>query len=156
MKSLNDEGIIHRDLKPENLLYCSEDEHSDLKVTDFGVGRFLDANEMATTAVGTPSYMAPEVCSGQKYGQEVDCWALGTIIYIMLCGFPPFYSENGNNQALFEAIKAGKFDFPSPYWDKISNSAKDLIKSCLVVDPAARNTAEGILEHPWISNAENA
>ena len=75
--------IIHRDLKPENILYETTEEHSDIKVTDFGVGRFLDGGDMASTAVGTPSYMAPEVWKGQKYGKKVDVWAVGVIVYIM-------------------------------------------------------------------------
>jgi calcium/calmodulin-dependent protein kinase I len=79
----HDLDIIHRDLKPENLLYETTDETSDIKVTDFGVGRFLDNNDMASTAVGTPSYMAPEVWKGQRYGKPVDVWALGVISYIM-------------------------------------------------------------------------
>lgn len=84
--------IIHRDLKPENLLYQTTEENSDIKVSDFGVGRFLDRGDYASTAVGTPGYMAPEICAGCKYDAKVDVWAVGVIIYIMLCGFPPFYN----------------------------------------------------------------
>jgi len=118
------------------LLYQSSNEYADIKITDFGVGRFLDGNDLATTAVGTPSYMAPEVIAGLKYGKEVDIWAIGVILYIMLCGFPPFHDEN--NEDLFNQIKSGKFDFPSPYWDQVSNEAKDLITFILEIDPAKR------------------
>lgn len=118
-------GIIHRDLKPENILYQTEEDSSIIKITDFGLARFVQ-NELATTACGTPNYVAPEIIEGHGYGKEVDVWSIGVIIYIMLCGFPPFYDEN--NQQLFALISKGKFDFPSPYWDTISDSAKNLIK----------------------------
>jgi len=125
-------GIIHRDLKPENLLYETAEATSVIKITDFGLARFV-SNEMATTACGTPGYVAPEVLRGKGYGKEVDFWSIGVILYVLLCGFPPFYEET--NQELFETIKKGKFDFPSPYWDDISDMAKDLINNLLVVDP---------------------
>ena len=110
-------NCIHRDLKPENLLYETKNEHSIIKVSDFGLARFLEGN-LATTACGTPGYVAPEVLHGMGYGQEVDWWSVGIILYIMLCGFPPFYEDD--NAQLFEMIKKCDFDFPSPYWDDIS------------------------------------
>ena len=128
----HENGIIHRDLKPENLLYESEDEHAIIKISDFGLARFVQG-ELATTACGTPGYVAPEIVGGKGYGKEVDYWSIGIIVYIMLCGFPPFYDEN--NQKLFEAITSCTFEFPSPYWDKISDSAKDLITKILVANP---------------------
>jgi calcium/calmodulin-dependent protein kinase I len=140
-------GIVHRDLKPENLLYGSADEKAIIKITDFGLARCI-TDELATTACGTPGYVAPEILNGTGYGREVDYWSIGVILYIMLCGFPPFYEES--NQKLFEMIKGGTYDFPSPYWDEISDMAKDLIKQILVVDPKKRMTAEEILNHPWV------
>jgi len=158
---------MHRDLKvlslfltpkPENLLYASKDEHSMIKITDFGLARWIQG-ELATTACGTPGYVAPEILHGKGYGQEVDYWSIGVILYIMyfpslikhrLCGFPPFYEDN--NQKLFEMIKKCEYDFPSPYWDDISDNAKDLIKRILVEDPKKRLTAEDILAHPWITS----
>jgi len=140
-------GIIHRDLKPENLLYGSRDESAIIKISDFGLARFLQG-ELATTACGTPGYVAPEILNAKGYGKEVDYWSIGIILYILLCGFPPFYEEN--NAELFAKIKEGKFEFPSPYWDDISDSAKDLISSLLVVDPASRLNADSILTHPWV------
>mmetsp|Transcript_17987 Transcript_17987/g.12924 ORF Transcript_17987/g.12924 Transcript_17987/m.12924 type:complete len:133 (+) Transcript_17987:301-699(+) len=101
IKYCHDIGLIHRDLKPENLLYETTEEKSIIKVSDFGVARFVN-NELATTACGTPSYLAPEMTMGGGYGKEVDMWSIGIVIYIMLCGFPPFYSEN--NQELFKMI----------------------------------------------------
>ncbi|CDW88495.1 protein kinase domain containing protein [Stylonychia lemnae] len=156
-------GIIHRDLKPENLLYGSRDQASIIKIADFGLARFLQG-ELATTACGTPGYVAPEILEGRGYGKEVDYWSIGVILYILqvlnnpiqiyqfitcrLCGFPPFYDEN--NQKLFDTIKNVQFDFPSPYWDDVSEVAKDLIKSLLVKEPSLRLNAEQLLSHPWI------
>jgi len=140
-------GIVHRDLKPENLLYTSKNADSILKISDFGLARFFDSTLMKTSC-GTPGYVAPEILIGTGYSSSVDCWSLGIIIYIMLCGSPPFYSEN--NDDLYEQIKKGKFDFPSPIWDDISDLAKDLIKRILVVNPDKRLKADEILLHPWI------
>jgi calcium/calmodulin-dependent protein kinase I len=92
--------------------------------------------------------VAPEILSGRGYGHEVDYWSIGILIYVLLCGFPPFYEEN--NEDLFGAIKHADFDFPSPYWDEISDMAKDLIKCLLVVDPKKRISADDIMKHPWI------
>lgn len=85
----------------------------------------------------------------EPYGKAVDLWSLGVILYILLCGFPPFYHES--TAALYKQIKKGDFDFPAPYWTNISDSAKDLVRKLLTVDPAARYTAKQVLEHPWIS-----
>jgi len=108
-------GIVHWDLKPENLLYETKDEGSVIKISDFGLAWFVSSDQYATTACGTPGYVAPEIVSGKGYGKEVDFWSIGVIIYILLCGFPPFFEDD--NAKLFEMIKAGSFEFPSPYWD---------------------------------------
>jgi len=141
-------GVVHRDLKPENLLYATKEDDSIIKLTDFGLAKFTKV-KMAT-ACGTPGYVAPEILSGKPYGPEVDLWSIGVILYILLCGFPPFFDENTPN--LYRAIKAGRFDFPSPYWDDISDSAKNLIQRLLTVDPRQRATSEQVLAHPWIAN----
>ena len=143
----HDQGIIHRDLKPENLLYESTDEGSVIKIIDFGLARFI-INELAFTAAGTPGYVAPELVEGKGYGKEVDYWSLGVILYVMLCGYPPFYDDN--NTILFQKILNIDFEFASPYWDNISDLAKDLIKKILCKNPAERYNAEQILNHPWI------
>lgn len=150
LKYLHTQGIVHRDLKPENLLYLTEADDADIKITDFGLAKYTQADKPAlmTTACGTPGYVAPEIIIGDGYGKEVDLWSLGVITYIILCGFPPFYDQN--HAALFQAIRNCRYDFPSPYWDNVSDSAKDLIKKLLVVDAEQRLTADQILQHPWI------
>ncbi|KDO24386.1 CAMK/CAMK1 protein kinase [Saprolegnia parasitica CBS 223.65] len=147
-------GIVHRDLKPENLLYATTDEHAPIKIADFGLAKLIQGNNMMQTACGTPGYVAPEILEGKPYGGEVDMWSLGVITYILLCGFPPFYDEN--NATLFATIKAGAYDFPSPYWDNVSDSAKDLINHMLVVDPKKRFTSEDVLNHPWVKDPNEA
>ena len=144
-------GIVHRDLKPENLLYKTKDEDSLLKVSDFGFSKFLipKAQEQLYTACGTPTYVAPEIIGNFGYDSKVDCWSLGVILYVMLCGYPPFYAEENNE--LFQLIKECDYEFHEPYWDNISEDAKDLIKKLLVADPVKRLSAEEILKHPWIT-----
>lgn len=148
----HENSIIHRDLKPENLLYETKEEGSIIKISDFGLARFLPSDVYATTAWGTPGYVAPEIISGKGYGTPVDVWSIGITLYILLCGFPPFYNED--NAALFEEIKSGEFDFPSPYWDDISEPAKELIRKLLMVKPAERMTIDEILAHPWIEGED--
>jgi len=142
--------IVHRDLKPENLLYAGPPPNMDLKLADFGLASILSPLKSLHTACGTPGYVAPEILSGTIYGKEVDVWSLGVILYILLCGFPPFYEEH--TPKLFEIIKRGDYDFPSPYWDDVSDDAKDLINKCLVVDPKDRYTCAQIFTHPWMKS----
>eukprot|EP00698_Gefionella_okellyi_P008828 TRINITY_DN2210_c0_g1_i1.p1 TRINITY_DN2210_c0_g1~~TRINITY_DN2210_c0_g1_i1.p1 ORF type:complete len:363 (+),score=39.83 TRINITY_DN2210_c0_g1_i1:75-1091(+) len=146
-------GIVHRDLKPENLLMTSKADDAVIKLADFGLSSVKDARTYMTTVCGTPGYVAPEVLSSETaggYGKEVDLWSIGVILYILLCGFPPFYHDN--NALLFAAIKKGEYDFPSPYWDKISDSAKSLVRGLLTVDPKQRFTVDNVLAHPWIAD----
>jgi len=143
-------GIVHRDLKPENLLYTDETDNAEIKIADFGLAKLLNQSQIMATACGTPGYVAPEILDGKPYTEKVDCWSLGVIAYIILCGFPPFYDEN--NAALFAQIKAASYDFPSPYWDGVSNGAKDLIRKLLVLDPTKRLSAADILKHNWVVN----
>ena len=145
-------NIIHRDLKPENLLYESSDEGSLIKISDFGIARFVPSATFATTAWGTPGYVAPEVIMGKKYGKEVDVWSIGVILYILLWGYPPFYSES--NSELFEQIKEGKIEFQSPYWDEVSDNAKDLIRNLLTVDPNKRIKLDLVKDHEWFRTEE--
>jgi len=143
-------GIVHRDLKPENLIYLSKADDSPIKITDFGLAKFrANQNVDMHTACGTPGYVAPEVLKGENYSKAVDLWSVGVILYILLCGFPPFYHQNTN--MLYKLIKKGEYDFPDPYWSEISDSAKDLIRGLLTVDPKKRMTAKELLVHPWIA-----
>ncbi|CAL4115094.1 unnamed protein product, partial [Meganyctiphanes norvegica] len=141
-------GVVHRDLKPENLLYYSQDEDSKIMISDFGLSKMEDSGIMAT-ACGTPGYVAPEVLAQKPYGKAVDVWSIGVIAYILLCGYPPFYDENDAN--LFAQILKGEFEFDSPYWDEISDSAKDFIRQLMCVDVEKRYTCKQSLAHPWIS-----
>jgi len=144
------QGIVHRDLKPENLLYESEADDATIKIADFGLAKLVSEADMMATACGTPGYVAPEILCGTPYDEKCDMWSLGVILYILLCGFPPFYDEN--NAELFAQIKSGNFDYPSPYWDDVSAGARSLIDGLLVVDPAARLSAAEVLQHPWVVN----
>jgi len=107
-------------------------------------------------AVGTPGYLAPEVLNlldtGEPYSREVDLWAVGVILYILLCGFPPFYGEDDDE--VYDKIVAGQWSFISPYWDKVSAEAKDLINKLLALDPTKRLTASDALSHSWIAHYE--
>jgi calcium/calmodulin-dependent protein kinase I len=149
LKYCHEKGIVHRDLKPENLLYDSEKEDAIIKIADFGLAKLVDDNTMMKTACGTPGYVAPEVLKKMRYTYKVDMWSVGVILYILLCGFPPFYDDN--NVRLFSQIKTGRFDYPSPYWDGVSDEAKDLINKLLVVNPEERLDTAGVLAHPWIA-----
>jgi len=141
-------GIIHRDLKPENLLYYDSSNDSKIMITDFGLAKD-DDNEVQQTACGTPGYVAPEVLKLQPYGKPVDCWALGVITYILLCGYPPFYSED--DQELYRYIMDADFEYDSPYWDEISKDAKGFVGNLIELDVSKRFDCEKALQHPWIS-----
>ncbi|XP_046407168.1 calcium/calmodulin-dependent protein kinase type 1-like [Ischnura elegans] len=145
---MHEQGVVHRDLKPENLLYYSPDEDSKIMISDFGLSKMEDSGVMAT-ACGTPGYVAPEVLAQKPYGKAVDVWSIGVISYILLCGYPPFYDENDAN--LFAQILKGEFEFDPPYWDDISDSAKDFIRQLMCVDVEKRYTCRQALAHPWIS-----
>ncbi|XP_046440386.1 calcium/calmodulin-dependent protein kinase type 1-like isoform X1 [Daphnia pulex] len=145
---MHEQGVVHRDLKPENLLYYCPDEDSKIMISDFGLSKMEDSGIMAT-ACGTPGYVAPEVLAQKPYGKAVDVWSIGVISYILLCGYPPFYDESDAN--LFAQILKGEFEFDSPYWDEISDSAKDFIRRLMCVDVNKRFTCREALQHPWIS-----
>ncbi|XP_058047358.1 calcium/calmodulin-dependent protein kinase type 1D isoform X1 [Ahaetulla prasina] len=142
-------GIVHRDLKPENLLYYSQDEDSKIMISDFGLSKMEGKGAVMSTACGTPGYVAPEVLAQKPYSKAVDCWSIGVIAYILLCGYPPFYDENDSK--LFEQILKAEYEFDSPYWDDISESAKDFIRNLMEKDPNKRYTCEQAARHPWIA-----
>jgi serine/threonine protein kinase len=145
---LHDMGIVHRDLKPENLLLSEKSNKAELKISDFGLSKIFSDVEVMKTACGTPGYVAPEVLKRQGYGQEVDMWSLGVITYILLCGYPPFYDQK--NAELFKKIMAGRYQFDHPWWDHISDKAKDFVRKLLVIDIKKRINAKDALSHPFI------
>jgi len=149
---MHSQGVVHRDLKPENLLYYSPDADSKIMISDFGLSKMEESGVMAT-ACGTPGYVAPEVLAQKPYGKAVDVWSIGVISYILLCGYPPFYDENDAN--LFAQILKGEFEFDSPYWDDISEEAKDFIRSLMCVNVEHRLTCEAALDHCWITGVQS-
>lgn len=145
---LHDHDIVHRDIKPENILFESDREDSAVKLIDFGLSRKHRPGEAPmSNPVGTAYYMSPELLRGQ-YDKSCDMWSIGTIAYILLCGYPPFNGETDPD--IFDAIKVGHFVFPSQAWRGKSDLAKDFIKSLLIMDPRDRLTAKEALMHPWI------
>ncbi|XP_034412684.1 serine/threonine-protein kinase DCLK2-like [Cyclopterus lumpus] len=151
VKYLHQMNIVHRDIKPENLLVCEyPDGTKSLKLGDFGLATVVEGP--LYTVCGTPTYVAPEIIGETGYGLKVDIWAAGVITYILLCGFPPFRSENNVQEELFDQILRGKLEFPSPDWDAISLPAKMLISQMLQVNVDTRFTAEEILAHPWVTD----
>jgi calcium-dependent protein kinase len=143
--------IVHRDLKPENLLLANKDENSPIKVIDFGMSRIFNDKQAMFDKVGTAYYISPEVLDG-FYDEKCDIWSAGIILYILLCGYPPF---NGNDDdEIFESIKKRKFVYPDSEWSGVSSEAKDLINKMLS-DPLTRLTAEQVLSHPWLKKQLN-
>uniref|UniRef100_A0A3Q3X1F9 non-specific serine/threonine protein kinase n=1 Tax=Mola mola TaxID=94237 RepID=A0A3Q3X1F9_MOLML len=150
IKYLHRMNIVHRDIKPENLLVCEyPDGTKSLKLGDFGLATVVEGP--LYTVCGTPTYVAPEIIAETGYGLKVDIWAAGVITYILLCGFPPFRSENNVQEELFDQILRGKLEFPSPDWDTVSLPAKMLISQMLQVNVDTRFTAEEVLLHPWVT-----
>uniref|UniRef100_A0A8C2WWB7 calcium/calmodulin-dependent protein kinase n=1 Tax=Cyclopterus lumpus TaxID=8103 RepID=A0A8C2WWB7_CYCLU len=142
-------GVVHRDLKPENLLLASKLKGAAVKLADFGLAIEVQGDQQAWFGfAGTPGYLSPEVLRKDAYGKPVDMWACGVILYILLVGYPPFWDEDQHR--LYQQIKAGAYDFPSPEWDTVTPEAKDLINKMLTINPAKRVTATDALKHPWI------
>ena len=153
---MHERGIIHRDLKPENMLLAKKGDISAVKLTDFGLSKMIDAqSSLMKTPCGTPAYVAPEVIAHKNggYDKQVDVWSMGVIVYILLCGFPPFYAEN--DAKLYGKVKRGEYQFLKPYWDAISDDAKAFVRSMLIVDPAKRATIDQLLVHPWLGGSHD-
>ncbi|XP_041514976.1 serine/threonine-protein kinase DCLK1 isoform X1 [Microtus oregoni] len=151
IKYLHSLNIVHRDIKPENLLvYEHQDGSKSLKLGDFGLATIVDGP--LYTVCGTPTYVAPEIIAETGYGLKVDIWAAGVITYILLCGFPPFRGSGDDQEVLFDQILMGQVDFPPPYWDNVSDSAKELINMMLLVNVDQRFSALQVLEHPWVND----
>uniref|UniRef100_A0A8C1V440 calcium/calmodulin-dependent protein kinase n=1 Tax=Cyprinus carpio TaxID=7962 RepID=A0A8C1V440_CYPCA len=146
---IHQHDIVHRDLKPENLLLASKMKGAAVKLADFGLAIEVQGDQQAWFGfAGTPGYLSPEVLRKDPYGKPVDIWACGVILYILLVGYPPFWDEDQHK--LYQQIKAGAYDFPSPEWDTVTAEAKNLINQMLTINPAKRITAEQALKHPWV------
>jgi len=174
---LHSKGIAHRDLKPENILCQKVGDVVPIKICDFDLasGVPLGSNNTGSktpellTPVGSAEYMAPEVVDAWvgesfSYDKKCDLWSLGIILYIMLCGYPPFYGQCGEDcgwergeacqdcqELLFTSIQDGLYEFPNVEWDMVSDGVKDLIRHLLVRNPRKRYTAEEVLNHPWVT-----
>ncbi|KAF3935366.1 hypothetical protein ABW19_dt0210611 [Dactylella cylindrospora] len=175
-----EKGVVHRDIKPENLLFepipfiptknpkpknPNDEDKADegefipgvgsggigrIKIADFGLSKVV-WDSVTMTPCGTVGYTAPEIVKDERYSKSVDMWALGCVLYTLLCGFPPFYDESIS--VLTEKVARGQYTFLSPWWDDISKSAQDLVSHLLTVDPDKRYTIEQFMAHPWIKNS---
>eukprot|EP00299_Pterocystis_sp_00344_P009189 c3775_g1_i1.p1 GENE.c3775_g1_i1~~c3775_g1_i1.p1 ORF type:complete len:366 (+),score=73.30 c3775_g1_i1:42-1100(+) len=147
-------GIVHRDLKPENILFANPAPDAPIKIADFGLAKLYQPSEDGDnlkTLCGTPGYVAPEVLKNRSgYTPQCDMWSLGVILYIVLCGYPPFQHEQ--QAKLFKQILKADYQFHSPWWDNVSAEAKDLVSKLLVVDSTQRLSPQEALRHPWMTN----
>ena len=142
--------IVYRDLKPENILFADTSEDAAIKVADFGFAQKVMTAGLATDC-GSPWYVAPEILTGIRYESSVDMWSIGVITYILLCGYPPF--RDNNQPRLFAKIRDVQYEFDSPYWDDISDEAKNFVSSLLQGDPKNRMTAAKALQHEWLAGS---
>jgi len=146
--------IAHRDLKPENLLFTNTSDAAILKLTDFGFAKEGNNEQRPlNTPCYTPYYVAPEILSNDKYDKACDIWSLGVIMYILLCGYPPFFSIHGGaiSAGMKTKIKAGEYQFPKSEWKNVSQEAKTIIQRMLTVDPAARVDIDWVLKCSWFT-----
>lgn len=145
------EGIVHRDLKPENILITRVKDVDTLKLADFGFAVKSEGDDLSKDC-GTLDYIAPEILHRQNYGKAVDMWAVGVIMYILLCGYPPFHDVS--DKVHMANIKSGEFTFEEEDWGHISDQAKDLIEHILQPDPSLRYSADDALDHAWIKHPD--
>ncbi|KAG5190594.1 kinase-like domain-containing protein [Tribonema minus] len=151
---LHRSSIVHRDLKPENLLLVSEGDDCFIKIADFGFAEHISELDCCNAACGTPQYVSPEILQGRHYTATVDIWSIGVIAFVLMGGYPPFYDREKTE--LFRKIIRGEFEFLSPFWDHISDDAKDFICCMLVVNPERRHNAAQLLEHRWVQETLSA
>merc|ERR1719387_2761101 len=153
---MHENHVCHRDLKPENFLFLTKDpiEKNLLKIIDFGLSCMFESGQVLTTKAGTPYYVAPQVLAG-KYDKACDLWSCGVIMYVMLCGYPPFFGET--DAEVLSKVRLGNFSFNAADWKNVSEDAKALIRMLLKMNPRDRYTAEQALNHEWIkAKAPNA
>jgi len=151
---LHSRGIVHRDLKPENLLFYDNTADSQILLADFGLSDYEEELSKDSPVAGTPTYLAPEVIAQTESSAAQDLWSCGVILFIILCGYPPFFSDEENEQdsetAVLKAVVKGRYNFHSAFWDQVSSEAKDLVSRLLCLDPQLRLSAREALRHPWI------
>jgi serine/threonine protein kinase len=156
IRHMHSYGIVHRDLKPENILFQTSAPDAPIKIADFGLAKLYqpsDEGDSLKTLCGTPGYVAPEVLKNRNgYTPQCDMWSVGVILYILLCGYPPFQHEQQNK--LFKQILKAEFHFHSPWWDKVSPEAKDMVSQLLVVDPTKRLTPTQAMQHPFMKKTD--
>ena len=145
---LHSMNISHRDLKPENLMFSHEGPGGEIKIIDFGLAAKFGQGDMLHSIVGTPYYVAPEVLN-KNYDQECDIWSLGAVMYLILVGKPPF--SGSTTKDLFVNILEGNYSLEGKKWESISDTAKDLLRKMLCVDPRKRIMASEAIEHSWFS-----
>jgi len=150
---MHENHVCHRDLKPENFLFVSpitkknSIDQSLLKIIDFGLACTFKKDQVLTTKAGTPYYVAPQVLAG-KYCQLSDIWSCGVIMFVILCGYPPFWGDT--DAEVLQKVRLGNFNFKANDWKNISEDAKNLVKVCLKMNPKERCSAQAALEHVWI------
>ena len=145
-------NIVHRDIKPENILLDDKSDDPLIKLIDFGGARYFSKNKKMTKVNGTPYYIAPEVLS-EVYDEKCDIWSCGVILYILLCGYPPFNGDSDTD--ILKSVKKGTYDFPVEEWESISKNAKDLVSNMLKYEPKVRFSAAECLAHPWFKKFES-
>jgi serine/threonine protein kinase len=156
LRHIHSRQVLHRDVKPENLLLMTKKEDALLKIADFGVAAWLpDLEKSKYPKCGTPEYLAPEMYGprGCSYGKPVDVWALGCVIFIMLCGWHPFQTPDNLREQRAKIIKGDLTDLEA---EDITADAKDVIRKMLEVDPAKRWTIEQLFDHPWVRDPNSA
>jgi calcium/calmodulin-dependent protein kinase I len=148
----HDHGIVHRDLKPENTLFRTPEDNADLLIADFALSRVLNeeaGDGLLTSTCGTPGYMAPEIFKNAGHGKPVDIWALGVIVYFLLCGYTPF--DRDSNLEEMQAILEADYSYtPDEYWKGVSQTARDFIDQCFIIEPKQRMTAHEAASYPFL------
>lgn len=153
LEFLADLGCVHRDIKPENILVDNYSKAWPAKLTDFGLSAKMQPDELLYQTLGTPLFVAPEILTGSGYDSACDIWSLGVVLYLVLCGYPPFPYETPS--ALIEAIVNGDYSFPAPEWDHVSADAKDALRRMMEVDPQKRIAPKEALAHPWFKATQS-